>query len=909
MQTTENHILLDKLLQQQLLILDGGLGTMIQQYQLSEVDFRGNLFTNHSIPLQGNNDVLVLTRPDIIQEIARKYFTSGAHIVSTCTFNSNAISQSEYLLADKVYAMNYHAAKLLVPLKKEYTTPEQPRFIAGSIGPTSKTLSMSPDSQRPEYRSITFDQLVAAYREQIRGLVDGGVDILLVETIFDGLNAKAALFAIQEEDKKRGYRLPVMISGTITDAAGRIFTGQTIEAFLHTIAFYPLLSVGLNCGLGVEQMIEPIKKLSSVSPFYTSMHANAGLPNALGGYDETPGSMAENSRQLLTSGIVHIVGGCCGTTPEHIAAISKIATGIEPQKPLQKIEHCFLTGLECLDVNLKKKEGFIRVGERTNVAGSLKFARLIRNKEYTEALEIAKQQIVEGASVIDVCMDDGLLNTHEELSQFIRYTQSEPDIAKVPLMIDSSDFLAIVGALGCIQGKPIVNSISLKNGEDDFLLQAATIQQFGAAVVVMLFDEEGQADNYERKIKIAQRAYRLLTEKLSFPPYNIIFDPNVLTIGTGIEEHNHYAVDFLRATEWIKSNLPHALVSGGVSNLSFAFRGNQWIREAIHAVFLYHAQKSGLDMAIVNPSTLLSIDKIDEELLHAVENLIFNKTPDATERLLTLSPKYNQQKSNNTIAITEKCDNPVELLKSNLITGNDYNIDEIVAQVLPLYPTAASVIEEPLMEAMGVVSEKFRTGEMFLPQVVKSARVMKKAVSFLEPYILKEQSTTTDQKRKIVLATVKGDVHDIGKNIVGIIFTCNGYDIIDLGVMVPAEEIIQQAKLQNADAIGLSGLITPSLKEMEIVAKKMDDENLQIPLLIGGATTTALHTALKISVSYKGATIYSKDASIASIVVQKLFSEKESQGFLSNLKQEQEELRMNYQTEKKSLVSFESIRK
>lgn len=909
MYKSDTHRQLEKLLRKRILVLDGASGTMIQKYNLSEEDFRGDMFQEHLIPLQGNNDLLVLTRPHIIQAISEEYLIAGANIISTCSFNGNAISQMEYQLPAQIYDLNYHAAQILVELKNRYNTPEQPRFIAGSIGPTSKTLSMSPNSELPDYRNINFDELVVAYREQIRGLVDGGSDILLIETIFDTLNAKAALFAVEKEDQCRGYRLPVMISGTITDASGRIFTGQTIEAFIHTLSFYPLLSMGLNCGLGVEQMRAPIEAFSNISPFFVSMHANAGLPNALGGYDETPKIMAQALLPLVEQGKIHIIGGCCGTTPAHIAEITKIISHVHPKSTDKTKSHCVLCGLETVDTSKKGKYGFTAVGERTNVAGSLKFAKLIRDENYREALQIARRQIIDGAQIIDICMDDAMLETEKTLTKFIRYIHSEPDIVRVPLMVDSSSFKAIISALKNIQGKPIVNSISLKNGEQEFLESAKAIKEFGAAVVVMLFDEEGQADIYERKISIAQRAYSLLTEKLNFPAHDIIFDPNILTIGTGIDQHNNYAVDFLNATKWIKNNLPYAMVSGGVSNLSFAFRGNNAVREAMHSIFLHHAQLVGLDMAIVNPTTLISVESIPKKLAIAVENLIFNKFPNALENLLKICSQYNTKQAVQSATVKICNLSSEEQLKENLIRGNDYNIEEITAQVLKIYSSATMVIEKPLMEGMGVVSEKFRTGEMFLPQVVKSARVMQKAVNYLKPFILEERKTSkTVNKRKILLATVKGDVHDIGKNIVGIILACNGYDIIDLGVMAPVEKIIEQAKILQVDAVGLSGLITPSLHEMEIVAQKMEEANLRIPLLIGGATTTALHTALKIATHYGHITLHGKDASVTSIVVQKLFSEESGQ-FITKMQQEQEILRTRYKEKKREFVPFESIQK
>lgn len=871
-------------IKKRVLVLDGAMGTLIQAYHLSENDFRGNLFIDHPVDLKGCNDLLCLTRPDVIGEIHEKYLEAGADIIETNTFNATSVSLADYQLENQVYAINKAAAEIASALTYKYTqlNPAKPRFVAGSIGPTNKTASMSPDVSDPGYRAISYQQLVNAYAEQVEGLFDGGADCLLVETIFDTLNAKAALFAIEKVFGKKAKEIPVMVSGTIVDASGRTLSGQTAEAFLYSVSHLPLLSVGFNCSLGATQLQPFIEELSQKAPFYISAYPNAGLPNQLGEYDETPEVMALHVHPYLTNGMVNIIGGCCGTTPEHIHELVKLAENAEvhvPNKPEYRLK---LSGLEPLTVFTGSN--FINIGERTNVAGSKKFARLIREGYYSEALSIARQQVESGAQVLDVNMDDALLDAKECMVRFLNLLMAEPDIAKVPVMIDSSKWEVIEAGLQCLQGKAIVNSISLKEGEEVFLEHASKLRNYGAAVVVMAFDETGQADTLERRKEICTRAYKLLTEKIHFPAEDIIFDPNVLAIGTGIETHAGYALDFIEVTRWIKANLPYAKVSGGISNLSFSFRGNDELRETIHSVFLFHAIAAGLDMGIVNAGNLPVYDDIEPELKDKIENLLFNRRNDATEELIQYAANLKTDAHSIRKADEWRSLEVVERIKHALVHGFDEHIAADVEEARPAFARAIEMIEGPLMDAMNKVGDLFGSGKMFLPQVVKSARVMKKAVAVLLPYIeLEKKPGDNNSAGKILLATVKGDVHDIGKNIVGVILACNNYEIIDLGVMVPTNVIIEKAIEHNVDILGLSGLITPSLEEMVHVAAEMKKRNFTIPLLIGGATTSELHTALKISLAYDSKVIHVRDASRATAVVSNLLNNDLKENYLSEL--------------------------
>lgn len=906
------YLELKTLLDKRILVLDGAMGTMIQRYKLKEEDFRAERFKDHPKELKGNNDILCLTQPEIIKSIHEEYLKAGADIIETNTFNSNKISQEEYGLVELVYELNYQAARLAKEVAQKYSTPEKKRYVAGAIGPTSKTLSMSPDVSNPAYRAVSFEQMVESYFEQIRGLVDGGVDILLIETVFDTLNCKAAIFAAQEYFKKYQVELPIMISGTIVDMSGRTLSGQTVSAFWTSIAHTPnLLSVGLNCALGSAQMKPFIEELSHLATCYISLYPNAGLPNQFGGYDETPDYMARILKEYAKNKWLNIVGGCCGTTPDHIKKISEIVSVLEPRKPKENDHILRLAGLEMLEI--RSDSNFINIGERTNVTGSKKFARLIKEKKYEEALEVAKEQIENGANIIDINMDEGMLDSFSEMEHFLKLIASEPEIAKVPIMIDSSKFEVIEKGLQCIQGKGIVNSISMKEGIEKFKEQARRVKQYGAAVVIMAFDEKGQADTYERRIEICQKAYNILTQEIGFNPEDIIFDPNVFAIATGIEEHNNYAVDFIRATRWIKENLPYAKVSGGISNLSFSFRGNEVVRRAMHSVFLYHAIKAGLDMGIVNPGQLDVYDDIPEELRNAVEDVILNRRPDATERLLELAEKYKNE--NKEESSTEEWRNaPLEeRLKYALVKGIDKYIEEDILEAVQnkeKYPEALKIIEGPLMDGMNYVGDLFGAGKMFLPQVVKSARVMKKAVNLLIPFIEKEKKDTNQQKKaKVLLATVKGDVHDIGKNIVGVVLACNNFEIIDLGVMVPKEKILNTAIEEKADIIGLSGLITPSLDEMIEIAREMEKQKMTIPLLIGGATTSEIHTAVKIDPEYSYSVIHVLDASRSVPVVNQLITPEERENFIKNIKNKYKLLReIHYTKTDKNYLTLEQAR-
>lgn len=903
-----NLDILKDLLKEKVLVLDGAMGTMIQRRNLVEADYAGQRFEGWKIPLKGNNDLLNLTKPHIIKEIHIEYLEAGADIIETNTFNANSVSMADYEMQHLVYELNFEGAKLAKEAADEFTktNPDKPRFVAGAIGPTNRTASMSPDVNRPGFRAITFDELKQAYLEQVTALIDGGADILLVETIFDTLNAKAALFAIEEVLASRNLKMPIMISGTITDNSGRTLSGQTIEAFLNSLSHVEILSIGLNCALGAQEMRPFLKELSEKSPFYVSAYPNAGLPNQFGGYDETPEKMAVHIHDFIENKFTNIVGGCCGTTPEHIRHFAKLAEKANIRKPIINPHITKLSGLEPLRIT--KESNFVNIGERTNVSGSKKFARLIRDKKYEEALEIALDQVQNGAQVIDVCMDDAMLEAKEEMVNFLNMLMAEPEIAKIPVMIDSSKWDVIEAGLKCIQGKGIVNSISLKEGEASFLEKARLIKNYGAAVVVMAFDEEGQATTAARKTQICKRAYDLLTKEINFAPEDIIFDPNILSIGTGIEEHNNYALDFIEATKWIKQNLPHAKVSGGISNLSFSFRGNDTVREAMHSVFLYHAIKAGMDMGIVNPASLIIYDEIPNELLQKIEDVVLNRNPEATENLIQFASSLvaSEQKAETIdewrlMAVGKR-------LEHSLVKGITNHIDNDIAEALKNYPSALSIIEGPLMDGMNHVGELFGSGKMFLPQVVKSARVMKKAVAILQPVIEMENQGKSTSAGKILMATVKGDVHDIGKNIVGVVLACNNFEIIDLGVMVPTEKIIETAINEQVDIIGLSGLITPSLDEMSNFAKEMERRNLKIPIMIGGATTSEIHTAVKISPFYSAPVVHVKDASLSVNVSAKLISN-DSHVFMKSIDEKYEALRVKHGEKKHDIIDFQAARK
>lgn len=898
-----------EILKKKIVVLDGAMGTSIQNYNLNEKDFRGDLLKDFHKDQKGNNDILSITKPEVIKEIHRSFLEAGSDIIETNSFNSTSISQEDYDLVHLVYDSNYHSAKIAREVADEFTAmnPDKPRFVAGSIGPTNKTASLSPDVENPGYRNITFDDLVDSYSEQIGALVDGGVDCLLIETVFDTLNCRAAIVAANNVYKLKGFTLPIMISGTLTDKSGRTLAGQKLEAFAQSVRNENVISIGLNCSFGGADLIPFIKELADTQDLYISCYPNAGLPNVLGEYDEIPSITAKYIKELASEKKVNIVGGCCGTTAEHIKAIAEVVEGVEPRTIPNIKKESIYCGLEIVRSN--KENNFINIGERTNVAGSAKFARLIREKKYEEALSIAKEQVENGAQIIDVNFDDGLLDSAKEMEYFLRLIASEPDMASRPIMIDSSRWEVVEAGLRSIQGKPIVNSISLKNGEQEFLNHAKVVKDFGAAVVVMAFDENGQADTYERKISICKRAYDLLVNKLNFPPEDIIFDPNILAIATGIENHDNYAVDYINATKWIKENLPYAKVSGGVSNLSFSFRGNNTIREAMHSVFLYHAIEAGMDMGIVNPGMIQIYDDIPKDLLRLVEDVVLNKHKDAAERLLDKAEDY---KTGNVVNNTNKNlwrENSLnDRLSYALVKGITEYLEEDLGQAIKEYPKPLSIIEGPLMDGMTRVGKLFGDGKMFLPQVVKSARVMKKAVSYLLPYIEKEKKQgETSSAGKILLATVKGDVHDIGKNIVGVVLACNNFEIIDLGVMVPCEEILDKAIKENVDIIGLSGLITPSLDEMCHVAIEMEKRKMNIPLIIGGATTSKAHTALKIDPNYSGAVIYGYDASKTVEISKNLLGTNKNE-YIKAIKDEYEELRKNYNSHENKMISLEKAK-
>lgn len=904
-----------EVLKKRILVLDGAMGTMIQRHILEEEDFRGEQFKDHHMPLKGNNDLLSITQPQIIKDIHAAYFEAGSDIVETNTFSSTTIAQADYGLEDAVYQLNYESAKIAKEVAVEYTqkNPDQPRYVAGSIGPTNRTASLSPDVNRPEFRNTSFDELKEAYFLQVKALAEGGADVLLVETVFDTLNCKAALFAISDYFDESGKELPIMVSGTITDASGRTLSGQTAEAFLISISHLPLLSVGFNCALGAEELRPYLETVALKTDFFVSAHPNAGLPNAFGEYDQTAVQMGGFIEDFISSGFVNIIGGCCGTTPDHIEEIARIAAQYPPrqQAKIEKLPR--YSGLEPLTIF--KESNFVNVGERTNVTGSLKFKRLIKEDQYEEALSVALQQVEGGAQIIDVNMDEGMLDSEQAMTTFLNMIASEPDISKVPVMIDSSKWSVIEAGLKCVQGKCIVNSISLKEGEEKFIEQARLVRKYGAAVIVMAFDEKGQADNYERRIEICERAYKILTEKLGFPAENIIFDPNILTVGTGIEEHNNYAVDFIKATKWIKENLPGALVSGGVSNVSFSFRGNNVVREAMNSAFLFHAIQNGLDMGIVNAGMIEVYDDIPKDLLEHVEDVLLNRREDATERLTDFAESV---KSDGKTIVKDEAwrQNSVqERLSHSLVKGIVEHIIDDTEEARQQYDKPLQVIEGPLMDGMNVVGDLFGSGKMFLPQVVKSARVMKKAVAHLLPYIEEEKKRSGDVAKnagKILLATVKGDVHDIGKNIVSVVLACNNYEVIDMGVMVPAEKILKEAIEKEVDMIGLSGLITPSLDEMAHVASEMKRQDFNVPLLIGGATTSKAHTAVKIAPNYEHPVVHVLDASRSVPVAGSLLTKDEAvkNKFNENISTEYQRLREQYENKKgrKQLLSLEESR-
>ena len=897
-----------------ILVLDGAMGTMIQRFGLSEADFRGSRFGGSAVMLKGNNDVLNITRPDIIDGIHRKYLEAGADIITTNTFNSQRVSQADYGLEAFCREMALEGARIARRAADDYSSPGKPRFVAGSVGPTNKTCSISPDVANPAARDLTFDVLAEAYAEQIDALVEGGVDAILVETIFDTLNAKAAVVAAMQVMQRRGVSLPLMLSVTISDLAGRTLSGQTLEAFLASVSTYPIFSVGLNCSFGARQLKPYLRQLARLAPCYVSAHPNAGLPDSLGQYDDTPAEMAAQIAEFIDEGLVNIVGGCCGTTDEFIALYPALAEGKPPRKPAPKPSTMWLSGLDRLDVLPAVR--FVNVGERCNVAGSRKFLRLVSEGNYAEAVAIARKQVADGALVIDVNMDDGLLDARSAMVTFLNLLASEPDIARVPVMVDSSDWSVVVAGLKCLQGKGIVNSISLKEGEQAFVDHARDAMRYGAAVVVMCFDEQGQATTYERRIEIAERAYRLLTVTVGMNPLDIIFDPNVLAIATGMEEHDSYAADFIRATAWIRAHLPGAHVSGGVSNLSFSFRGNNYIREAMHAVFLYHAIQAGMDFGIVNPATRVVYDDIPADLLRVLEDVVLCRRPDATEELVGLAAKVMERQAEAKASVgAGQASEPQwrslplgERLSTALVKGVGDYLEADIADALAAFPSAVSIIEGPLMDGMNCVGELFGSGKMFLPQVVKAARTMKQAVKLLNPYIEDGRDGASAAAGKVLLATVKGDVHDIGKNIVSVVMACNNYDIVDLGVMVPAGQIVKKAKDERVDIIGLSGLITPSLDEMVNVAKELAAAGIDVPLMIGGATTSKLHVALKIAPVYGGPVVWVKDASQNPLVAARLLDAAGRAEFVAGLDAEYEALRAGFRENHGQVMPLDEAR-
>ena len=905
---------LERLLSRRTVILDGAMGTMIQGYKLEEAGVRGERFKNWPRELKGNNDLLNLTQPQIIQAIHREYLEAGADLVETNTFNSTAVSLADYKLEALAYELNVAGARNARAAADAFmaSNPGRRCWVAGALGPTSKTASLSPDVQNPAFRDITWDQLVAAYYEQSRGLLEGGADLLLVETVFDSLNSKAALFAIESCFEEAGRRLPVMVSFTITDKSGRTLSGQTVEAYWNSVSNHRLLSIGINCALGPTEMRPFIEELANLADIYVSTHPNAGLPNPMlpTGFPETPETFAPQLREWCVNGWVNIVGGCCGTTPAHIKLLAEAVAGLAPRVPPKVQPYTRLSGLE--PVTIRPETNFVNIGERTNVTGSPKFAKLILAGDYEGGLAIARQQVENGAQMIDVNLDEAMLDSEKAMTTFLNYVASEPDIARVPVMIDSSKWSVIEAGLKCLQGKGVVNSISLKEGEEKFKNQARLIRRYGAAVVVMAFDERGQADSFERRTQLCQRAYRILTGEVGFPPQDIIFDPNVLTVGTGIEEHNNYAADFIRATQWIKEHLPLARVSGGISNISFSFRGNNPVREAMHSAFLYHAIKAGLDMGIVNPGLLGVYEEIPKELLERVEDVLLNRRPDATERLVRFAETIRQKDQAQVQEDSWRKGTVEERLSHALVKGIVEFIDQDTEEARLKYGKPLAVIEGPLMAGMNVVGDLFGSGKMFLPQVVKSARVMKKAVAWLFPFMEAERQSSGNHRTqgRIVMATVKGDVHDIGKNIVGVVLGCNNYEVIDLGVMTPADKILQTARERQADIIGLSGLITPSLDEMVHVAKEMERQGLTMPLLIGGATTSKTHTAVKIAPGYSSPVVHVLDASRAAAVLGSLINPELKLAFLEGLRSDYEKLRAQHlQPKAKPLLPLEEARR
>lgn len=911
---------LEKLVRERILILDGAMGTMIQSYGLKEEDFRGERFAFLPGMQKGNNDLLSITRPDVIREIHRRYLEAGADIIETNTFSAQRISMDDYHAGHFCREINLAATAIARSVADEYTlrNPGKPRMVAGSVGPTNKTCSLSPDVNNPALRNLTFDELASAYEEQMVALLEGGVDMFLIETIFDTLNAKAALFAAENAMRTMQRRVPIMLSVTLSDKAGRTLSGQTLEAFLASVRHADIFSVGLNCSFGARDMKPFIERLAKIAPYYISAYPNAGLPNAMGQYDQTPGDMAIQVKEFIDEGLVNIIGGCCGTTDEYIAQYGALIRNDDgswkaPHVPVPESHYLCLSGLEAKVVT--PKSNFINIGERCNVAGSRKFLRLIKEKKYDEALHIARKQVEDGAQVLDINMDDGLLDAKQEMTNFLNLLASEPEIARVPIMIDSSKWDVIIAGLKCIQGKCIVNSISLKEGEDKFLSHARELRRFGAAVVVMAFDEIGQAVTYERKIEICGRAYKLLTEKAGFPPEDIIFDPNVLSIATGMPEHDSYALDFIRAVEWIRKNLPHVHVSGGVSNLSFSFRGNDYIRQAMNAVFLYHAVQAGMDMGIVNPSVSVLYGDIPEDRLKIIDDAIMFRSPDAAERLIDLADKIKDS-GNGVISNADDSRQAAwrsagleERLSYAMVKGVGDYLEEDLDEAIKKYPRAVDIIEGPLMSAMNEVGDLFASGKMFLPQVVKTARTMKTAVAILQPFIEREKESGTASAGKVLIATVKGDVHDIGKNIVSVVLACNNYTIVDLGVMCPPEVIVKRAIEEKADIVALSGLITPSLDEMVHVAAMMREAGMSIPIMVGGATTSKLHTALKISPAYGNTVVWTKDASQAALVAAHLMNKDTSAAYRQALEEEYEQMRSDAKQTQEPSLSLDEARK
>ena len=907
-------------LEKRILVLDGGMGTMIQRYKLKEEDYRGEFAKDSKILQKGNNDLLCITQPEIIKEIHREYLKAGADIIETCSFNSQRISMSDYEMEDHIALFNKTAAQLARTVADEFTAmnPEKPRFVAGSVGPTNKTCSISPDVNNPSFRNVTFQEMKDDYVEQMDALIEGGVDALLIETIFDTLNAKAAISAAQECITRSGKNIYIMLSATVADISGRTLSGQTMQAFLNSVDHAHPLSIGLNCSFGARDLKKFLAEISEQTPYFVSVYPNAGLPNQFGEYDETPEMMAEQMKEYVDEDLVNIIGGCCGTTPEHIAAYQALIKDKKPRQRKKANHDLKLSGLEAhslKSINVKnpdelERSPFMVIGERCNVAGSRKFLRLIGEKNYEEALDIARKQVEAGADVVDVNMDDAMLDAKTEMVTFLNFIASDPDISKAPIMIDSSKWDVIEAGLQCVQGKSIVNSISLKEGEEKFLAKAKKIKSYGAATVVMAFDEIGQAATYERRIAICERAYKLLMT-IDFPPEDIIFDPNVLSIATGMEEHNNYGVDFIRATEWIRQNLPYAKVSGGVSNLSFSFRGNNPIREAIHSVFLHHAYQKGMDMGIVNAATRVKYEEIPADILELVEDVVLNRRADATERLIEKADEIkNAASANKKEEVVEWRSYPLEKrIIYSLVKGIGEFMEQDMNEALTVYPSAVDIIEKPLMDGMNEVGELFAKGTMFLPQVVKTARTMKKAVAILQPHIEAQNKGNGKKSGKVLIATVKGDVHDIGKNIVAVVLACNNFEVIDLGVMVPTETIVETAIKEKVDIVCLSGLTTPSLEEMCHVAQAMEAAGLKTPILVGGATTSDVHTAVKIAPCYSGPVMRMRDASQNTYAISKLLNRESSKQFVAEIKKAQEEIRLEQEAKEQKLLSMEEAKK